>query len=123
MNRPINSRYRDVQAYETKDRSLIRELMHPSEHGNANQSLAEATVAPGRETLMHRHARSEELYHITEGVGLMTLGGEQFEVAIGDTVCISPGTAHCIRNTGAGPLKILCCCSPPYAHDDTEMLI
>ncbi|MHB8745903.1 MAG: cupin domain-containing protein, partial [Gammaproteobacteria bacterium] len=70
----------------------------------------------------HLHIRSEELYHITAGQGLMTLGAEQFAVAVGDTVCIPPGTAHCIRNTGAQALRILCCCAPPYAHDDTVLV-
>jgi mannose-6-phosphate isomerase-like protein (cupin superfamily) len=30
-----------------------------------------------------------------------------------------PGVCHCIRNTGVQPLRILCCCHPPYSHQDT----
>lgn len=101
---------------------MIRELMHPALHGNANQSLAEATVAPGQRTVLHRHARTEELYHVTAGRARMTLGEERFEVGAGDTICIAPGTAHCIENTGSADLVILCCCAPAYAHDDTELL-
>jgi mannose-6-phosphate isomerase-like protein (cupin superfamily) len=52
----------------------------------------------------------------------MTLGERVFEVHAGDTVCIPPGTPHRIRNTGAGSLRILCCCSPAYSHEDTELL-
>lgn len=52
----------------------------------------------------------------------MTLGKETFAVRAGDTVCIAPGTAHCIENTGAGPLRILCACAPAYADADTELL-
>jgi mannose-6-phosphate isomerase-like protein (cupin superfamily) len=52
----------------------------------------------------------------------MRLGVEEFEVNSGDTVCIAPGTAHCIRNTGEEDLVILCCCSPAYSHEDTELL-
>jgi len=96
--------------------------MHPSEHDNRNQSLAEAIVSPGQTTALHRHRWSEELYHITAGRGRMTLGNRNFEVGPGDTVCIPPGTAHCIENTGTGPLRILCCCAPPYSHNDTELL-
>jgi len=114
--------YSDIQPYITRDGSQIRELMHPAHHGNRNQSLAEAIVSPGQETLLHKHLRTEELYHITGGTGWMTLGEEQFAVAQGDTVCVPPGTPHCIRNTGAEPLRILCCCSPPYSHDDTVLL-
>lgn len=118
----MRSRYPEITPYRTKDGSLIRELMHPAVQGNANQSLAEAEVAPGGRTQLHRHLRSEELYHITAGSGRMTLGAEVFEVGVGDTLCISPGIPHRIENTGDGPLRILCCCAPPYAHEDTELL-
>lgn len=112
----------DVTPYVTKDGSEIRELMHPAVHGNRAQSLAEATVPPGGETLLHRHRLTEELYHVTQGSGLMTLGADVFEVRVGDTVQIPPGTPHRIRNVGAVPLKILCACAPAYAHEDTELL-
>jgi len=114
--------YNQLQPYTTKDGSLIREFMHPTAHGNTQQSLAEAIVPAGSATFLHRHVQAEEIYHITEGTGLMTLGEEQFKVISGDTVCIPPGTQHQIQNTGETPLKILCCCSPPYSHDDTELL-
>lgn len=116
------SHYRAIEPYTTKDGSEIRELMHPAVHGNHLQSLAEATVPPGGATLLHRHAFTEELYHITQGQGRMYLGGDVFDVAAGDTVCIPPGTPHRIANVGADPLRLLCCCSPAYSHQDTELL-
>lgn len=116
------TRYHDQAPFDTRDDSEIRELMHPAVHGNAKQSLAEARVLPGRKTALHRHLRSEELYHISAGQGLMTLDGQQFEVRPGDTIAIVPQTPHCIENTGNSPLVILCCCSPAYSHSDTELL-
>jgi mannose-6-phosphate isomerase-like protein (cupin superfamily) len=118
----MKTTYAEVAAYVTKDGSTIRELMHPAVHGNRQQSLAEAVVEAGARTALHRHARTEELYHITAGSGMMTLGSERFAVAAGDTICIAPGTPHCIANNGAVPLKILCACAPAYAHEDTELL-
>jgi len=118
----MKASYATAPPYITADGSEIRELMHPDRHGNHAQSLAEATVHPGQETLLHKHLRTEELYHVTAGRGLMTLGEERFEVAVGDTVLIAAGTPHCICNTGDEPLKILCCCAPPYSHDDTVVL-
>jgi len=118
----MQTRYAEIPAYITKDGSEIRELMHPAHHGNRLQSLAEATVAPGARTQLHRHAQTEELYHVTSGSGMMTLGDACFKVVAGDTVLIAPGTPHCIAATGSAPLRILCCCSPPYAHEDTELL-
>lgn len=111
-----------IETYTTKDGSEIRELMHPKAHGNAAQSLAEATIHPGAATLLHRHHRSEELYHVLSGSGHMTLGDTQLSITEGDTVCIPPGTPHAVENGGTSPLRILCCCSPPYSHDDTELM-
>ena len=114
--------YASITPYITKDGSHIRELMHPSLHGNRAQSFAEATVEPGAKTALHRHRVTEEIYHVTQGAGRMTLGQQQFPVAAGDTICILPGTAHCIECVGEVALKILCACSPAYAHEDTELL-
>ena len=114
--------YLDQSPYETKDGSEIRELMHPAVHGNQHQSLAEARIRPGAATALHRHLHSEEIYHVSAGEGLLTLGEQQFAVARGDSIAIAPGTAHRVRNTGSAVLVILCCCSPPYSHQDTELL-
>lgn len=118
----MKSSYPLVEPYITRDGSEIRELMHPSVHGNKAQSLAEATVPAGAKTLLHRHALTEEIYHFISGEGLMTLDTEQFSVRAGDTIAIAPGTAHCVENTGPREMKILCACSPCYSHDDTELL-
>lgn len=118
----MKTAYAAVTPYITRDGSQIRELMHPAMHGNHAQSLAEAIVAPGEKTQLHRHHVTEEIYHITDGAGRMTLGADIFAVQPGDTVCIAPGIVHCIENTGAAPLRILCACAPAYTHEDTELV-
>lgn len=120
--RPIVQTYKGVTPYLTKDRSVIRELMHPGTHGNAAQSLAEAIIPGGARTLLHKHQVTEELYHVTHGSGVMTLGDKAFPVSEGDTICILPGTPHCIEADADQDLHILCCCSPAYSHEDTEIL-
>jgi len=118
--------YSALQAFITRDGSQIKELMHPAQHasqlGVQAQSLAEARISVGSKTQLHRHHKSEELYHVTAGIGIMTLAEKTFSVQQGDTVCILPGTAHCIENTGTEDLIILCCCAPAYADSDTELL-
>jgi len=118
----IKTEYDKIKPYTTKDGSLIRELMHPGIHGSSRQSLAEAIIPAGATTVLHRHLESEEIYHILEGFGEMVLGDESFEVAAGDTVLIPSGAPHKVRNSGDVPLKILCCCSPPYLHADTDLM-
>ena len=118
----IQSQYRAIEPYVTKDGSQIRELMHPAVQGNRQQSLAEATILPGAQTALHQHFVTEEIYHVTQGSGTMRLGDDTFAVAAGDTIAIAPGSPHCVFNSGNEPLKILCACSPAYSHDDTVLL-
>jgi mannose-6-phosphate isomerase-like protein (cupin superfamily) len=82
-----------TEAFITKDGSEIRELAGTPTGNSVNQSLAEATVPPGADTEEHYHRVSEEIYLFTSGSGRMRLGDE--------------------------PLRLLCCCAPPYSHDDT----
>ncbi|MFK7795661.1 MAG: cupin domain-containing protein [Gammaproteobacteria bacterium] len=119
----MHTQYQLIENYITKDGSIIRELMHPDAHANRNQSLAEATVPIGVQTELHLHQKSEEIYHITQGEGMMTLGESQFQVSIGDTICIPPKTPHKISNIGNIDLVILCACSPAYSHEDTVIII
>ena len=114
---------REAPPLPAKDGSTVRELLHPDRHGHGGrQSLAEATVAPGGATVLHRHRESEEVYHFTRGRGRMRLGQARLEVAAGDTVFIPPGTPHALENPGPEPLVLLCLCTPPYRDEDTEVL-
>lgn len=116
------SKRAQAEPYVTRDGSLIRELMHPARQAVAGQSLAEAEVAPGQATVLHRHRVTEEIYHVLEGEGEMRLGEAVFPVGPGDSICIPPGTAHRIANTGGVKLRFLCSCVPAYRHQDTELL-
>jgi mannose-6-phosphate isomerase-like protein (cupin superfamily) len=107
----------DAEPFTTKDGSTIRELLG-TQHGTANQSLAEATLEPGQATQRHYHARSEELYVLLEGTGEMEIDGATRRVGPGDAILIPPGARHQIT-AGDAPLRFLCCCAPQYSHDDT----
>jgi len=115
------TRQKQLATYITKDGSSICELMHPTQHENKNQSLAQAIVPVNTETQLHHHKLTEELYYIQQGTGLMTLNDKQFNVEAGDTVCIPPQHKHKIKNTGQTELEFLCCCSPAYSHEDTYL--
>jgi len=113
------SKLHEVQAFRTLDGSEIREVAGPARGDAANQSLAEATVEPGGETAEHFHKASEEIYFFTHGRGRMRLGELEREVEAGSCVVIPPGERHKLWNTGAEPLRLLCCCAPAYSHGDT----
>ncbi len=111
-----------VSSYITKDSSEIRELLHPEKNPVKNQSLAEAIVYPQQTTSAHFHKNTEEIYFILEGTGEMRLGDRHFTVERNDSVLISPGQVHCIKNIGDSELRFLCCCSPAYDHTDTFLI-
>ena len=108
-----------AEAFTTKDGSTIRELLGPMTAPVANQSLAEATLEPGQATERHYHRASEELYYVVEGRGEMEVDGSREHVSPGDAILIPPGAWHQIRADEGGPLRFLCCCAPPYRHEDT----
>lgn len=111
-------RARDQQSpFTTKDGSTIRSLLDRSNAPVLNQSLAEATLPAGGQTERHYHKLSEEIYYLLAGCGVMEIDGESRQVSPGDAILIPPGTWHQIR--AVEPLHFLCCCAPPYAHDDT----
>src|SRR3954468_14536892 len=98
----------------TKDGSTIRELHH-----TANQSLAEATLEPDQATERHYHRATEEIYFVVKGSGLLEVDGDRQMIRPGDAILIPPGAWHTLENNGTSELRFLCCCAPPYSHDDT----
>ena len=103
--------------FTTKDGSTIRSILDRSNAPVTHQSLAEATLAAGLLTDLHHHKASEEFYFILEGQGVMEVDRQEQAVGPGDAVLIPPGAWHRIRALSS--LRFLCCCAPPYSHDDT----
>ena len=149
---PIEISNRDrVESFVTMDGSTIRELAgrlstpvalpdpdrghrprsaasnpdrghRPRSAASNHQSLAEAVVPAGGETIEHRHRESEEIYYFIAGQGRIRLGGDERDVSAGDCVVIAPGTPHKLWAATDGNLVVLCACAPPYRDDDTELL-
>ena len=115
-------RLTDRQPFITADGSSIRELAGIPSGNASQQSLAEATVPPGGETVEHFHRTTEEIYVFVGGEGRMRLGEQEADVRRGDAVVIPPGVKHKLWNPGPEPLVLLCCCAPPYCDEDTVLL-
>jgi mannose-6-phosphate isomerase-like protein (cupin superfamily) len=112
----------DQQApFITADGSTIREVAGVPSGNAVQQSLAEATVPAGGETVEHYHHVAEEIYHLVSGAGRLRLAEEEAEVRAGDTIVIPAGVRHKLWNPGGEPLVLLCCCAPPYSHEDTVL--
>jgi mannose-6-phosphate isomerase-like protein (cupin superfamily) len=103
--------------FATKDGSTIRSILDRTNAPVQNQSLAEARVPAGGATERHYHKLAEEFYFILKGSGTMEIDGERRAVEPGDCILIPPGAWHTI--TADQELRFLCCCAPPYSHEDT----
>lgn len=103
--------------FTTKDGSTIRSILDRTNAPVEKQSLAEARVPAGGATQRHYHKLAEEFYFILEGGGMMEIDGEARAVGPGDAILIPAGAWHTIR--AEDDLRFLCCCAPPYAHEDT----
>jgi mannose-6-phosphate isomerase-like protein (cupin superfamily) len=101
----------------TKDGSQIRSILDRTNAPVRQQSLAEAVLKAGQATEAHYHKVSEEFYFLLEGEGVLEIDGESREVGPGDCALIPEGAWHQI--TAKTDLRFLCCCAPPYSHDDT----
>jgi mannose-6-phosphate isomerase-like protein (cupin superfamily) len=112
-----------VERFVTMDGSTVRELAgRVSTPVARHQSLAEAIVPAGGETIEHLHHESEEIYYFIAGRGRMRLGRDEQDVSAGDCVVIAPRTPHKLWAAPHGDLVLLCACSPPYRDDDTDLL-
>jgi mannose-6-phosphate isomerase-like protein (cupin superfamily) len=108
----------EAEPFTTADGSTIRELLGLPTAPVRNQSLAEATLAPGQATQRHYHAETEEIYYVVEGGGEMEVDGERRQIDVGDAVLIPPRAWHQLRAGDSG-CRFLCCCAPAYRHEDT----
>ncbi|HTZ86025.1 MAG TPA: cupin domain-containing protein [Solirubrobacteraceae bacterium] len=113
--------YSELPAFTTLDGSEIREWAGKLAMPACNQSLAEATIAPGGATTEHYHVLTEELYLIVEGRGRLVIDGEERPVGEGDCALIPPGARHKLFNAGEQPLRVLCACAPAYSDEDTVL--
>ena len=109
----------DTVPFVTADGSTIRSLLDRATAPVRQQSLAEATVRAGTATTRHYHRVAEEIYYLLDGHGEMEIDGVQARVGPGDAILIPAGAWHQITAGGDADIRMLCCCSPPYAHEDT----
>lgn len=107
----------EQQPFTTADGSTIRSILDKTNAPVEQQSLAEASLPAGGVTQRHYHKLAEEFYFILEGLGMMEIDGEVSEVAANDAILIPAGAWHQI--TAKLELRFLCCCAPPYDHEDT----
>lgn len=104
--------------YVAPDNAVAREFMSPRVSGLKNVSIAEITIPPGVSVEKHHHLKSEEIYHVVSGIGIMYLDGEESELSPGQAVSIKVGQWHSIRNDRESPLVMIVTCAPAWSAED-----
>ena len=66
----------------------------------------------------HRHTRSDNVYIVKSGEGLLTIEGETHTIVADDVVFIPAGTRHALSNVSEGELVIYEIYSPAGAAFD-----
>jgi mannose-6-phosphate isomerase-like protein (cupin superfamily) len=68
----------------------------------------------------HFHKVCEEVYYVTEGRGVITIGDESREIRKGDAVLIRPNNYHTIQNVSSELLELVAV-RTPYLVGDSYM--
>lgn len=76
-------------------------------------SVCQLEIAPETEIPVHTHNPQVDSIFVVEGRGEGYINGKWRRIAAGDYIFVPALAEHGIRNTGAGPLKLLVHHSPP----------
>jgi mannose-6-phosphate isomerase-like protein (cupin superfamily) len=88
--------------------------------GSEQFSLAIETIDPGISKARHLHRRTEELYFVLSGEGLVNAGGVDHTLASGAAFFIPIGQPHYLSANGTSPLSVLIVSSPAFDESDYE---
>ena len=110
-----------IQRLSVRDAAVLRnpgkrseQFLWPQNAPDCPVTVTRATMEPGAVSETHSHARSEQIWIVEQGSGVILLGdGKQTELGEGDIIRTPPGVTHGIVNTGAGPLVYLSITTPP----------
>lgn len=91
-----------------------RQFVWPKNSPESQVTITHVTMEPGSVSERHAHKRSEQIWIVERGEGVLLLGDEQTEVLrTGDIVRTPAGEIHGIVNSGKEPLVYLAVTAPP----------
>ena len=101
-----------------KNLKVINGLCGEIQEVRGGENLDIAFIKVGREVTPHFHKKTEEIYVILKGEGMMRLGEEKQEVAKDDIIIIPQNTVHALEKTSDEPLELLALTSPRFDPED-----
>ena len=91
-----------------------RQLVWPKNSPEGQTTITHVTMEPGSVSERHAHQRSEQIWIVERGEGLLLLGNEQTEaLRAGDIVRTPANEIHGVANSGREPLVYLAVTTPP----------
>ncbi len=84
-----------------------------------NTQLVLMTLRPGEDIGLETHDGHDQFIRVEAGTGVVSLDGEESELADGSAVVIPAGVEHNIVNTSGEPLRLYTLYSPPEHPDGT----
>ncbi len=91
-----------------------RQLVWAKSSPGAQATVTHVVMAPGAVSGRHAHPRSEQIWIVERGEGLLLLAdGREEPLLPGDVVLTPAGDVHGVANTGANELVYLAVTVPP----------
>ena len=91
-----------------------RQMVWPKNSPESQATITHVTMEPGSVSERHAHERSEQIWIVERGEGMVLLANEQTEVLrAGDIVRTPAGEIHGVVNSGKEPLVYLAVTTPP----------
>ena len=92
--------------------ALSKALVRPETCGSRRIDFRISCYQPMAHVAEHVHKVQEQIYHVLDGEGVLTLDGRKVVMRRHDYVYIPPGVRHGFTNEGLSPLVFLVVTSP-----------
>lgn len=109
----------DVPSFTAGDLTIIREMLHPKNDGDAAPSaysLAFAELPVGAASVPHVLRTSSELYIILNGEAEIFIADKAEILRGGDIALVPAGARQFVRNMGRETLRFYVVVSPPWSE-------
>jgi mannose-6-phosphate isomerase-like protein (cupin superfamily) len=101
--------------------ALSKALVRPETCGSRRIDHRISCYQPMAHVAEHVHKVQEQVYHVIDGVGVLTLDDQRHVLRAHDYVFVPPGVRHSFTNEGVVPLVFLVVTSPVEDNDDPPL--
>jgi mannose-6-phosphate isomerase-like protein (cupin superfamily) len=92
--------------------ALSKALVRPETCGSRRVDFRISCYQPMARVAEHVHQVQEQVYHVLEGEGMLTLDERSVLLRKNDYVFVPPGVRHSFTNNGIGPLVFFVVTTP-----------